>query len=95
MLVVDATDEDEIRARMQNELDSMAERHDAGVAIYEKASGYAPAFGMIGTLVGLINMLKGMNLGDSSGASNLGQDMSVALITTFTAALWPMYSFSR
>ena len=38
---------------------------------------------MIGTLVGLINMLKGMDLGESTGASSLGQDMSVALITTF------------
>ena len=38
---------------------------------------------MIGTLIGLINMLKGMNLSGSGGASTLGQDMSVALITTF------------
>ena len=38
---------------------------------------------MIGTLVGLINMLKGLNLDDGGGATNLGQDMSVALITTF------------
>ncbi len=48
-----------------------------------KAAAYAPAFGMIGTLVGLINMLKGMDLGGGGGASSLGQDMSVALITTF------------
>ena len=82
MLVVDATDEDEIRARMQNELDSMAERHDAGVAIYEKASGYAPAFGMIGTLVGLVNMLKSMDL-SSGSSSNLGVSMATALVTTF------------
>ncbi len=55
MLVVDATEEEELRARLQNELDNMADRHDAGVAIYEKAAGYAPAFGMIGTLVGLVS----------------------------------------
>lgn len=82
MLVVDATDEDEIRARMQNELDSMAERHDAGVAIYEKASGYAPAFGMIGTLVGLVNMLYNMD-----DVANLGPAMAVALITTLYGSL--------
>lgn len=82
MLVVDATEEEELRARMQNELDAMAERHDAGVAIYEKASSYAPAFGMIGTLVGLVNMLKNMDASEG-GASSLGGDMSVALITTF------------
>jgi chemotaxis protein MotA len=38
---------------------------------------------MIGTLVGLVNMLKGMDLSGSGGASSLGQDMGVALITTF------------
>lgn len=82
MLVVDATEEDEIRSRLENELDAIADRHDSGVAIYEKASSYAPAFGMIGTLVGLVNMLKSMDL-DSGGASSLGADMSVALVTTF------------
>lgn len=82
MLVVDATEEEELRARLQNELDNMSERHDSGVAIYEKASGYAPAFGMIGTLVGLVNMLKNMNV-EEGGASSLGADMSVALVTTF------------
>ena len=40
MLVVDATEEEELRARLQNELDNMADRHDAGVAIYEKAVRY-------------------------------------------------------
>lgn len=82
MLVVDATEEEELRSRLQNELDNMADRHDAGVSIYEKASSYAPAFGMIGTLVGLVNMLKNMNV-DEGGASSLGADMSVALVTTF------------
>lgn len=82
MLVVDATEEDEIRSRLENELDAISERHDSSVAIYEKASSYAPAFGMIGTLVGLVNMLKSMDL-DSGGASSLGADMSVALVTTF------------
>ena len=81
--IVDANDPDKVRELLEKELDDMAARHDEAAGIYEKGSAYAPAFGMIGTLVGLINMLKGMNLGDSSGASNLGQDMSVALITTF------------
>ena len=49
--------------------------------MYDKGSSVAPAFGMIGTLVGLINMLKSMNL-ESGGQSSLGQDMGVALITT-------------
>ena len=49
--------------------------------MYDKASSVAPAFGMLGTLVGLINMLKGMSL-DGDGASNIGSDMGTALITT-------------
>lgn len=81
--IVDANDPDKVREMLEKELDDMAARHDEAAGIYEKGSAYAPAFGMIGTLVGLINMLKGMNLGDSSGASSLGQDMGVALITTF------------
>lgn len=82
MMIVDATEPEEVRALMENELDTMSQRHEEAFGLYEKASAYAPAFGMIGTLVGLINMLKGMSL-DSGGAGNIGQDMSVALITTF------------
>ena len=81
--IVDANDPDKVREMLEKELDDMAARHDEGAGIYEKGSAYAPAFGMIGTLIGLINMLKGMDLGGGGGASSLGQDMSVALITTF------------
>ena len=60
----------------------MEARHEIGAGIYDKAASYAPAFGMIGTLVGLINMLKEMKL--SEGASTeLGEQMSIALVTTF------------
>ncbi|MCI8599421.1 MAG: motility protein A [Lachnospiraceae bacterium] len=93
MLVVDATEEDEIRSRLENELDAISDRHDSSVAIYEKAASYAPAFGMIGTLVGLVNMLKSMDL-DSGGASSLGADMSVALVTTFYGCILANLIFS-
>lgn len=83
LMIVDANDPDRVRQILERELENMMTRHDQAAGLYEKASAYAPAFGMVGTLVGLINMLKGMNLGDGGGASNLGQDMSVALITTF------------
>ena len=52
--------------------------------MYERGSNAAPAFGMIGTLIGLINMLK--NLSDSD-METLGPSMSVALITTFYGSL--------
>ena len=84
LMIVDANDPDKVRSILEREMDNMSIRHDTAAGLYEKASALAPAFGMIGTLVGLINMLKGLNLdGSSGGASNLGQDMSVALITTF------------
>lgn len=82
LLIVDAMDEEKVRTMLEDEVACMETRHDLGAGIYEKASAYAPAFGMIGTLVGLINMLKEMNL--SAGASTeLGNQMSIALVTTF------------
>lgn len=86
LMIVDANDPDKVRYVLEKELENMMVRHDEAAGLYEKASAYAPALGMVGTLVGLINMLKGLNL-DSGGASNLGEDMSVALITTFYGSL--------
>ena len=60
MMIVDATEPEEVRSIMENELDIMDQRHEESLGIYEKAANYAPAFGMIGTLVGLVNMLNGM-----------------------------------
>ena len=82
MLIVDAMDAEKIREMLESEVSAMSERHDQDVSLYEKGSALAPAFGMIGTLVGLVNMLKGMNM-DGNGSSSIGADMSVALITTF------------
>ena len=59
-------------------MDYLDERHAQGRALYDKGASYAPAFGMIGTLIGLINLLK-----DLSDPSSLGPNMAVALITTF------------
>ncbi len=80
MLLVDGSDADRVRAILENDIEQMSARHDAAAAMYEKASSVAPAFGMVGTLVGLINMCKGLNITD--GSSNLGDDMGTALITT-------------
>ncbi|MCH3998805.1 MAG: MotA/TolQ/ExbB proton channel family protein [Lachnospiraceae bacterium] len=83
LMIVDANDPDKVRSLLEKQVDEMAERHEANRGMYLKGSALAPAFGMIGTLVGLINMLKGLDLTGSGGASSLGQDMSIALITTF------------
>ena len=80
MLIVDANDPDKVRAILENDIECMSARHEDAASLYDKASSVAPAFGMVGTLVGLINMLAGMD--PTSGGSNLGKDMGTALITT-------------
>ena len=80
MLIVDANDPDKVRGILNNDIECMSARHDGVAGMYEKASSVAPAFGMVGTLVGLINMLKGMN--PENGSSSIGTDMGTALITT-------------
>ena len=82
MLIVDNNDADQAKEIMMNDLEQSSSRHDAGAGMYEKASSVAPAFGMVGTLVGLINMLKGMDVSAEGGASNIGSAMGTALITT-------------
>ena len=84
VMIVDANDPDKVRASLEHQVEDMMTRHEEAKGLYVKGSALAPAFGMIGTLVGLVNMLKGMDLsGSGGGASTLGQDMGVALITTF------------
>ncbi|MGN8817146.1 motility protein A [Oribacterium sp. HCP28S3_H8] len=83
LMIVDANDPDKVRAVLERQVESMMTRHEEARGMYLKGSALAPAFGMIGTLVGLINMLKAMDLSGSGGGSTLGQDMGVALITTF------------
>ncbi len=89
MLVVDGTDPDLIRNIMETEIMCMEDRHNANAGILYNMSSSAPAFGMIGTLIGLINMLA--NLEDSS---TLGPAMSVALVTTFYGSLIANWLFT-
>jgi chemotaxis protein MotA len=81
MLIVDANDPDKVRGILENDIECMSARHDDVASMYDRASSVAPAFGMLGTLVGLINMLRNMNMEDG-GASSIGADMGTALITT-------------
>ena len=81
MMIVDAAEPEEVRTLLENELATTAERHDEMISVYEKASAFAPGFGMIGTLVGLVNML--MNMDPSEGGFfTIGKYMGVALIAT-------------
>jgi chemotaxis protein MotA len=81
-MAVDGTDPELIKTILDTELDALMERHSQGKAMLDALAKYAPAFGMIGTLLGLIFMLKNM-----SDPSKIGPGMAVALITTLYGAL--------
>ncbi len=78
MLIVDGADGELVKNILETEISFIQERHTQGQNIINSMASYAPAYGMIGTLIGLILMLK--NLSDSG---SLGPNMAVALITTF------------
>ncbi len=77
-LVVDGTDPELVKAILDTEIGLLEERHADGKKMFDAMAELAPAFGMLGTLVGLIMMLR--NLDDPDA---LGPGMAVALITTF------------
>jgi chemotaxis protein MotA len=81
-MAVDGTDPELIRTIMDTELEALMERHAQGKQMLDTIGRYAPAFGMIGTLMGLIFMLKNMD-----DPSKIGPGMAVALITTLYGAM--------
>jgi len=81
-MAVDGTRPDVIEDVMRTELDAVATRHRDGKSILDQMGRFAPAFGMIGTLMGLIIML-----GNMSDPSAIGAGMAVALITTLYGAI--------
>lgn len=83
-LVVDGTDPDIIKSILYNDLNQLQERHDTGIKLFDDWGKIAPAFGMIGTLAGLIAMLRA--LGDDPDA--IGSGMSLALITTMYGSIF-------
>ena len=81
-LIVDGTDPELVRKILETELSFIEDRYRQGAEMFENMGASAPAFGMIGTLIGLILMLR--NLDDPSA---IGPGMAVALITTFYGTL--------
>jgi chemotaxis protein MotA len=79
-LVVDGVPVEDILNLLQWRITRLKAREHAEAQVYRVMGGYAPAFGMVGTLLGLVNMLYDMG-GDSFGS--IGVNMAVALITTF------------
>jgi len=82
-MAVDGIEPESIKNVMEAELSYLIERHKKGQSIFMALGSYAPAFGMIGTLMGLIAMLKTLD-----DPSNIGSGMAVALITTFYGSLF-------
>ena len=81
-LAVDGTEPELIQTILETELSFVDERHKSGASIFEFMGSTAPAFGMVGTLVGLVIMLS--NLDDPSA---IGPGMALALITTLYGAI--------
>ena len=81
-LVVDGTDPEALRNILTTELDFMRARHGEGKKVLDAMGAFAPAFGMVGALIGLIQMLQ-----DLDDPSKIGGGMAVALLTTFYGAL--------
>jgi chemotaxis protein MotA len=76
-LVVDGTDPDLVREILENEIDGMSARHHAGAAVFEKAAGYGPTMGVLGTVMSLVHVLENL-----SNPAILGPAISGAFIAT-------------
>ncbi|HUU17953.1 MAG TPA: MotA/TolQ/ExbB proton channel family protein [Sedimentisphaerales bacterium] len=81
-MLVDGRDSEQIRDFMSIEIQYLQDRHSTGKKILEFMGAAAPAFGMIGTLIGLVQMLRNLDSPDA-----IGGGMAVALLTTFYGAL--------
>lgn len=81
-MAVDGQEPSTLREMLNTEIEYIQMRHEQGAAIFATLASYAPAMGMIGTLIGLVQMLQNM-----SDPSAIGPAMAVALITTFYGAV--------
>lgn len=89
MMVVDSVEPEKVKLQLETQLEYLDERHAQDRAMYDKGSAYAPAFGMIGTLIGLINLM-----GSLTDVSSVGPNMAVALVTTFYGTILSNLIFS-
>ena len=81
-LVVDGREADIVQSILTAEIDATIDRHQVGAEVFEKLGMYSPAFGMLGTIIGLIQMLQSMD-----DPSTIGPAMAIALVTTFYGSL--------
>lgn len=81
-LVIDGLEPQAIREILETEIEHIEQRHIRGADILNSMGTFAPAMGMVGTLIGLVQMLQSM-----SDPSTIGPAMAVAIITTFYGAV--------
>ena len=81
-LLVDGSPVETVKAIMEKEIENMEKRHEIGHKFWEKFGYFGPAIGMVGTLIGLVQMLANLN-----DPSKIGSGMAVALLTTFYGAM--------
>lgn len=82
-MLTDGVDETTLRTELDAWIDAMVERHAVAPAFMRKLAVYSPAFGMVGTVIGLVNML-----GNLSSPESLGGGMALALLTTLYGSLF-------
>ena len=85
MLIVDGTDPELVRSILETELTYVESRHSSVKGFWDKVAAMAPAWGMIGTLIGLVLMLLDLD------PDTLGAKMAVALLTTFYGSVIANY----
>ena len=82
-MAIDGSPPDVIEDLLRTEINAVATRHADGKAVVEQLGRFAPAFGMIGTLIGLVLMLRGL----ADDPDGIGSKMAIALITTLYGAI--------
>src|ERR671927_405522 len=82
MIVVDGTDPELVREIMESDVAAMGERHEGRYAMFEAAGGFAPTMGIIGTVMGLVNVLSHLDKPDE-----LGKSIATAFIATLYGVL--------
>lgn len=81
-LMADGADEEMIRNTLRIEIESLKARHGVGQDVFRKMGTFSPAFGMLGTLIGLVQMLTGI-----ARPETIGPGLAVALLTTFYGSI--------
>jgi chemotaxis protein MotA len=88
VLAIDGLEADFVVRTMRADLNEMKARHERGQSIFKFMEATCPAFGMIGTLIGLVNMLQVLD-----DPSSIGPAMAIALLTTFYGAVFAFLIF--